>query len=302
MPVPPSRRGAWAVGGLAGCAGLLLVVLVAHSGREPGPTELAKAGWGEFLFSRFSGEPAERSEARADQQERAGSAHPRRARAPAANGPDAVPEVVQSKKQLLRKLKQVLASKEKGGVHIENAGHASKQEKAEKPEESQRARRHPSVRREYRHVPGKAFAANPAWRELATSQGERQPPPEPLPLQHFTLALRVQQLLTSSGPPPAGKKYYWNPQRHTTQWAAPHAAWSNPASQDITRAATGALASAGGQRTQQLFETEQLAGCPQPMEGGLVTGCDAINKMGRDWRTLQSVGAQCILVRKSDHF
>ncbi|KAJ1494266.1 hypothetical protein T484DRAFT_1766021 [Baffinella frigidus] len=269
MPVPPSRRGAWAVGGLAGCAGLLLVVLVAHSGREPGPTELAKAGWGEFLFSRFSGEPAERSEARADQQERAGSAHPRRARAPAANGPDAVPEVVQSKKQLLRKLKQVLASKEKGGVHIENAGHASKQEKAEKPEESQRARRHPSVRREYRHVPGKAFAANPAWRELATSQG---------------------------------KKYYWNPQRHTTQWAAPHAAWSNPASQDITRAATGALASAGGQRTQQLFETEQLAGCPQPMEGGLVTGCDAINKMGRDWRTLQSVGAQCILVRKSDHF
>ena len=178
----PAVRRAWVAAGLAGCAGLLLVVLLAQSGRQPGPTELAKAGWGEFLFSRFSGEPAERSEATADDKARARSAAPRRARVPAAPGPDVVPVVVQSKKQLLRKLKEVLAEKKAGGgagqegVHIEKAGHASTQAPAEKPA-SHSARRHPSVRREYRHVPGKAFAGNPAWRELATAQGERLPHP-----------------------------------------------------------------------------------------------------------------------------
>ena len=183
--VAPAVRRAWVAAGLAGCAGLLLVALLVQSGRQPGPAELAKAGWGEFLFSRFSGEPAERSEAIADDKQRARSAEPSRARAPAATGPGAVPEVVQSKKQLLRKLKEVLAKKKAAGgssqegVQIENAGHASTQAHAEQPQ-IHSARLRPSVRREYRHVPGKAFAGNPAWRELATSQGERLPVPQPI--------------------------------------------------------------------------------------------------------------------------
>jgi hypothetical protein len=165
----PTRRTVSALGA-AGCIGLLVAVLVVHSGQVSGPTELAKAGWGEYLFSRFSGEPAERSEAIADRQERTVTAQKRRAHNNPATATNASPI---TKKVLLRKLKEVLSEKQQG-IHIETAEHSSDAVRDEQQPQRSSISRSP-IRRAYRHLPGKAFAANPAWRKLVTANGEPYP-------------------------------------------------------------------------------------------------------------------------------